>query len=168
MPQIKINQFIPEQNEKDFSQLLPAYLKIWNAAENHKQLSHNKRHIDLETVSGWLHNHVSQKISYYCAVDEHDHIAGLSIIQEHPIVGLRSLGIAIRPNLKHQGIGSQLIEHLVDYSKQLEYDCAEVGVFADNIRALRLLLKHGFIPARMEYHKRYDGMDLVYMKYIHA
>lgn len=166
MAQPKIIQFIPEQNEKDFNQLLPAYLKIWNAAENHKHLNHGKHSVDMETVSKWLHNHVSKNISYYCAVDEHDQVVGLSIIQEHPVIGLRSLGIAVKPESKHQGIGSQLIEHLVGFVKQQDYTSAEVPVFADNIRALCLLLKHGFIPARMEYHKRYDGADLVYMKFV--
>ena len=166
MTQTKIIQFIPEQNEKDFNQLLPAYIRIWNAAENHKHLNHSKHSIDLQTVTKWLHNHITQKISYYCAVDEHDAILGLSIIQEHPVIGLRSLGIAVRPESKHQGVGTQLIGHLVDYIKQQDYSSAEVPVFADNIRALRLLLKLGFIPARMEYHKRYDGTDLVYMKYL--
>jgi len=166
MAQIKIIQFIPEQNEKDFNLLLPAYLKIWNAPENHKHLNHGKHLVDMETVSKWLHNHISKNISYYCAVDEQDYIMGLSIIQEHPVIGLRSLGIAVRPEAKHQGIGSQLIEHLVSYLRQQDYSSAEVPIFADNVRALRLLLKHGFIPARMEYHKRYDGTDLVYMKYL--
>jgi ribosomal protein S18 acetylase RimI-like enzyme len=166
MAQIKIAQFIPEQNEKDFNQLLPAFLTIWNAVENHKHFSHNKHNIDMETVSHWLRNHVSQNISYYCAVDENDHIVGLSIIQEHPVNGLRSLGIGVRPEYKHQGIGSQLIAHLIGYIKQQDYSSAEVPVFADNIHALRLLLKHGFIPARMEHHKRYDGMDTVHMKYV--
>lgn len=166
MTQIKIIQYIPEQNEKDFNQLLPAYLKIWNAAENHKHLNHSKHSIDLDTVTKWLRNHISKNISYYCAVDEKDHILGLSIIQEHPVIGLRSLGIAVRPESKHRGIGSQLIEHLVGYLKQQDYSSAEVPVFADNIHALRLLLKLGFIPARMEYHKRYDGTDIVYMKYL--
>lgn len=168
MSQTKVVQFIPEQNDKDFQQILPAFLKIWNSPENHKQLSFNKHVIDADTVSDWLHDHLSHGISYYCAVDEDNHILGLSVIQEHPTLGLRSLGIAVKPEHKHHGIGSQLIEHLVTYITQKDFCSAEVPVFADNVRMLRLLLKFGFIPARMEHRKRYDGMDLVYMKYLHV
>jgi ribosomal protein S18 acetylase RimI-like enzyme len=166
MADIQITQFVPEQNGKDFQRLLPAYLKIWNAAENHKHLSFNKHLIEMETVTAWLHRHIAHHISYYCAIDEESQILGLSVIQEHPTGGLRSLGIAVRPENKHQGIGSKLIEHLVAYVKQHEYGCVEAQVFADNVRMLRLLLKYGFMPARMEFHKRYDGMDLVFMKYL--
>ena len=168
MAQIKIIQFIPEQNDKDFQQLLPAFLKIWNAPENLKQLSFTKHTIDVDTVSDWLHTHVAHDVSYYCAVDENNLIVGISILQEHPTLGLRCLGIAVRPEHKHQGIGTKLIEHLVTYITQKDFSSAEVPVFADNVRMLRLLLKYGFIPARMEAHKRYDGMDLVYMKYLHV
>ena len=168
MAQIKINQFIPEQNDKDFQQLLPAFVKIWNTAENHKQLSAGKHAINADTLGDWLHNHVARGISYYCAVDEDNHIVGLSIIQEHPRLGMRSLGLAVRPENKHQGIGSQLIEHLISYAIQKDFSAVEVPVFADNVRMLRLLLKYGFIPVRMEYHMRYDGLDLVHMKYMHA
>ncbi|KPJ96365.1 MAG: hypothetical protein AMJ53_00945 [Gammaproteobacteria bacterium SG8_11] len=168
MAQVKIVQFVPEQNDKDFQRLLPAYLKIWNAPENLKQLSINKHSVDADTVSEWLHNHIAHGISYYCAMDESDNILALSIIQEHPTLGLRSLGIAVRPEHKHQGIGTKLVEHLINYIEQKDFSSAEVPVFADNVRMLRLLLKYGFIPARMEHHKRYDGMDLVYMKYLHV
>lgn len=168
MTKINIIQFIPEQNEKDFNLLMAAFLRIWNAAENLKHLSYIKHPFSEDTIQAWLRHHVSKGISYYCATDEHDKIIAISIIQEHPIRGLMSLGIAVQPEKKHQGIGSMLIEHLVTYGLKKDYPSIEISVFADNIRMLRLLLKHGFIPVRMVHHKRYDGADIVYMKYTHV
>ena len=168
MAEIKITQFVPEQNEKDFSLLLPAFLKIWNHPENHKQLSVTQHPLEDDTIHSWLRHHVRKGISYYCAIDDHEQIVGISVIREHATHGLLCLGLAVRPENKHQGIGSLFIEDLISVVAKRGYSSVEVPVFADNIRMLRLLLKFGFIPARMEYHKRYDGVDLVYMKYMHA
>lgn len=52
--------------------------------------------------------------------------------------------IGVRRDLLHQGIGSYLLQRLIDNAKKLEYDGIRLLVSVDNAAALALYQKHGF------------------------
>ena len=55
------------------------------------------------------------------------------------------LGISVRKDYWHQGIGSALMERLISFAKQSGYEQIELTVESKNQRALRLYHKNGFI-----------------------
>lgn len=159
-----IIELIPEDNVNEKNMLLPAFLEIWNAEENLKYLSFTLKPLETETVSHWLENHKKQGVRHFCALNSGNEMLGISIIKVSPIMGFELYGIGVRPDLKKQGIGRELIMHAINVAKGLEYKSVDVLVFADNVAMLRLLLSLGFIPTAMEYHKRADGADTVLLK----
>ena len=55
-----------------------------------------------------------------------------------------NLGMSVRRDFWHQGIGSALMERLIAFARQAAYEQIELEVVAANRRALGLYLKFGF------------------------
>ena len=55
------------------------------------------------------------------------------------------LGISVRKDYWHQGIGSALMERLIPFAKQSGFEQIELTVESKNQRALRLYHKNGFV-----------------------
>lgn len=164
MQTLSIKEFIPEDNVREKGMLLPAFMEIWNTPENLKYLSFTLQLFEQETVSFWLDNHKEQGGRYFCALNNNNEILGISVIKVNPVVGFEIYGVGVRPELKKQGIGRELITHAISVAEKLEFKDIDALVFADNAGMLRLLLSLGFIPTGMEYHKRADGADIVHLK----
>jgi len=164
MREFEILEFVPETNEEDMNQLLPAFLAIWNDPENFKYLSLTLRPFEEETARSRFSMHISGGGRYFCAVDADRNIVGISATRSDPINGFELTGIGVPPSSKRQGIGTMLMNHLVQVAKTSGFQSVEVNVLADNVIMLRLLLGLGFIPIRMEHSKRADGADLVWLR----
>jgi len=164
MIQFEILEFVPQTNEQDMNQLLPAFLEIWNDPENLKYLSLTLRPFEEETVRSWFSMHISGGGRYFCAVDTGRNIVEISATRLDPIKGFEVIGVGVLPSRKRQGIGTMLMKHLVQLAKTSGFQSVEVNVLADNVIMLRLLLGLGFIPIRMEHSKRTDGADLVFLR----
>ncbi len=54
------------------------------------------------------------------------------------------LGISVRKDYWHQGIGSALMERLIRFSGEAGYEQIELTVESKNLRAIKLYLKNGF------------------------
>ena len=54
------------------------------------------------------------------------------------------LGMAVRDDKQHRGVGSMLLEYLMKQASNLNIKTVFLHVYADNIPALRLYEKHGF------------------------
>lgn len=54
------------------------------------------------------------------------------------------LGISVRKEFWHQGIGSALMERLIRFAGEAGFEQIELTVESKNLRALRLYLKNGF------------------------
>jgi ribosomal protein S18 acetylase RimI-like enzyme len=67
----------------------------------------------------------------------------------------------VHPDAQGHGIGRQLITHSLELAHSLGFTCVVASVFADNVRMLRLVLSLGFIPIKIDYHRRADGADVL-------
>lgn len=164
MRNISIREFVPQDRVDDREALLTAFLDIWNTSENLKFLSYTLKPFEPEMVRFWLENHKEQGGRYFCATGEDGEIFGISIVKVSGIDGFELYGTGVRPELKRQGIGCQLVAYSVNEAKNLDFNAVDVAVFADNVPMLRLLLSLGFVPVNMDFRKRADGADVVYLK----
>ncbi len=164
MQPIKIREFVPEDVAEERTALLPAFLKIWNALENLKYLSHTLMPFAPELVQAWLENHKLKGGRYFCALDEQDNILGVMVVKEDPVEGFEIYGLGVLPEKKGQGIGRMLVEQAAVAAESHGFKDIKALVFADNTAMLCLLLTSGYTPVSMEHRKRSDGADAVWLK----
>ena len=56
-----------------------------------------------------------------------------------------SIGLGVRKDYHGLGLGTLLVDHAIDFAKESGYTSIELGVLADNIPALGLYKKMGFV-----------------------
>lgn len=161
MLSMRIRELIPEDRIEDKKMLLPVFLQIWNASENLKFLSPTLIPFAPELVQIWLENHKAQGGRYFGALDEKNNILGVMVVKENPIEGFEIYGLGVLPEKKGNGVGRILLEHASVTAENRGFKAISTLVFADNTAMLCLLLKSGYVPVAMEYHKRSDGADAV-------
>lgn len=159
-----VREFIPQDEPADRDALLPAFMAVWNAAENLKYLSPGLKPFDEDTVAAWFAGHKALGGRYFCALDDQGKILGILVVKITPIVGMELYGLGVRPECKGGGVGRALVEHCVDLALRLGHASVDVRVFADNRIMLKTLLSQDFVPVEMEYHVRADGADSVRLK----
>ncbi len=162
--ELRIREFIPEKDENDLEQLLPAYLEICNAPENLKFLSFTFLPFDAEQIREWFKEHLEFGIHYFAVVNQEGDILGISVIHSTPIEGLELTGVGVLSSAKRRGIGRMLVQNAIDFARNEGFQAIDAQVFADNISMLRLLLDLHFLPVSMEHRRRADGADLVHLK----
>jgi ribosomal protein S18 acetylase RimI-like enzyme len=159
-----IQEFMPATDTSHLDQLLPAFLEIWNSPENLKYLSFSQCPFEVEIVRGWFEQHLSARVRYFGILGEQDNVIGISVVRADPIAIFELFALAVHPNYQGRGIGRKLILHSLEVAHSHKFTCAEVSVFVDNTRMLRLLLSLGFIPVRIDHHRRADGADLLVLQ----
>lgn len=71
--------------------------------------------------------------------------AGLSCMNNHIKLKHRAeFGISIKEKYWNNGIGSILINEIIEVAKNIGYEQVELGVFSDNEKAKRLYERNGF------------------------
>jgi ribosomal protein S18 acetylase RimI-like enzyme len=159
-----IRELTPENLEQDMELFVPAYLAIWNHAENLKYLSFTGQRFDEAQVGQWASRHITDGIRYFGATGEDGRIAGLLLTRAIPYGGFELFSLGVLPEEKRRGLGASLVRHGVGLAREDGYPAVEVRVFAGNAPMLCLLLNQGFVPVRMEHHKGPTGEDLVHLK----
>ena len=79
------------------------------------------------------------------------------------------VGISVRKDYWHQGIGSAMMDRLVAFAREAGYEQLELTVESKNIRAINLYLKNGFVvygtrPHGMKYADGTYENDYLMMK----
>lgn len=159
-----VREYAPAASRSDSDELLGAFLAIWNAPENLRCLSFSLEPFEELQVRDWFDNAARDHIRYFAAITTTGAIAGISVLRVDPISPFEILGLAVRPDSQGIGVGRLLVSHTLELAKSVSSGCVQAAVFADNERMLRLLLSSGFIPVRIDYHRRADGGDLVVLQ----
>jgi RimJ/RimL family protein N-acetyltransferase len=164
MHDIVIRELIPMKNKKDAYLLLPAFLAIWNDPENLKFLSFTQKPFMESTVKNWFSDHLNMGGHFYVAMGKDDTICGIAVAKINQIEGFELIGIGVLSGSKKQGIGTNLLSHVISVAINSGFKAIETLVFTDNIAMMRLLLSLSFIPISMDYNRRCDGADILRMK----
>jgi len=97
----------------------------------------------------------------YLIVKDGLNFVGLCIIIKDILDKFEILGLIVDPDYRRKNIASQCL--LTAEKKALKYgfSAVHVKVFCDNVAMLTSVIKLGYKPINIEYHKRYDGEDLL-------
>lgn len=159
-----IYEFIPQRNPKELEKLLDAYLQIWNQEDRRHFLSYTGIPFQEDTVRTWLETHLDSGVRYHVVTDEDEEIIGIAVTQADTVRGFELVGLGVKSKHRRQGIGGELIKHVIDLARQTGYQAVDLKVFADNATMLRLVLSLDFIPVDIDHRQRADGADIVYLK----
>lgn len=152
------------RNQRHFSKLEDAYSKLFNENENLRFLSLSNVPFDLNTISAFLKNSSAEEVAYYVAVSPDNYIIGISTFEFDLIKGFQVIGIVIDNDYRYKGIGRVLIDKGIGIAQEKGFKAVDISVFADNKAMLILLIKMDFKIIKIDYHARFDGEDLIYLK----
>ena len=103
----------------------------------------------LEEEARVLDGRKSDPRSLMLLAEKDGHIIACADVQSH---GRKSrvwhraeLGISVRKDFWHQGVGSALMERLIAFAAECGYEQIELTVAQKNRRAINLYMKHGFV-----------------------
>lgn len=105
-----------------------------------------------------LKSELANPNSYYFVAKISDQIVGFAGIWKS-VDDVHITDIVVKKDLRHSGIGSQLIEHLITKSKQLlnETGSLTLEVKESNVNAQKLYQKYGFTTLGIR--KNYYGIN---------
>lgn len=147
-----------------FSKLEYAYSKLFNENDNLRFLSISNIPFDSNTISAFLKNSSAEEMEYYVAVYPNHNIIGISAFESDLTKDFQIIGIVVDGNYRDKGIGRALIDNGIDMAREKGFKAVDISVFADNKPMLILLLKMDFKIVKIDYHVRFDGEDLIYLK----
>lgn len=114
----------------------------------------------------WNYNILKEELespsSYFVSAKSNNEIVGFAgfkiILDESDI-----MNIVVKESFRHNGIGSMLLDFLIDYSKSLNLNVVTLEVNEHNLSAIRLYDKFNFehLGIRKNYYP--DGSDAIIM-----
>lgn len=94
-------------------------------------------------TSGILKNELENKDSKYFVAKNDNNILGFAGIWFSP-VDCQITNIVVKKDSRNQGIGSLLLEKLIEIAKETEFDVLGLEVNEKNVPAIKLYEKYGF------------------------
>jgi ribosomal protein S18 acetylase RimI-like enzyme len=143
---------------------IDAFLELFNDKDNRIYLSYTNIPFTRESIQNWISQAGQSGVEYYMAYEENGSIAGILTVRFNYIETFEILGLVVGRQYRKKGIGSLLLETAVGKAQEKGFQSVDVAVFADNQNMLSLIIRNDFKPVRMEYRKRFDGEDVVYLK----
>lgn len=161
---VTFNQIGSKSDLQNAKRYVKAYLRLFNEPENLKFLSFTGIPFARETVEAWLRDADDSGTEYQTAVGEDGEICAIMVTIENPIEGFEILSIVVDAGCRRLGIGERLIDMAVHKAEEKGFHSVSVAIFSDNKRMLSLAIKNDFRPYKIEYHARWDGQDVVFLK----
>lgn len=141
---ILYREAVPEDAEA-----LLAYCKLIGGESDNLSFGAEGLHVTEEQEAEFLKNaEANPNFQFLLALDG-DEIVGTSSIEKYgsPRYAHRAVfAVSVRKSHWHQGIGSGLMERQLAFAKEAGAEMVELEVRADNVPALGLYQKFGFVP----------------------
>jgi ribosomal protein S18 acetylase RimI-like enzyme len=148
---------------QDIAQYVNAYIRLFNDTENLKFLSFTGIPFLRETIEAWLADADQAGVQYIAAIADNE-IRAILCIRSNRIEGFEIMALVVDVQFRCRGIGSQLLETAAIKAKEYGFKAITMAVFTDNRPMLALAINNGFKPAKIEYHARYDGEDILFLR----
>ncbi len=77
------------------------------------------------------------------------------------------MNIVVRKSFRHQGIGQELLEELIDLAKETNLECLKLEVNEKNFPAIKLYKKNGFeeVGRRPKYYHNIEDAILMQLNF---
>jgi ribosomal protein S18 acetylase RimI-like enzyme len=114
----------------------------------------------LETHRHFLQSNIENNLPQVVALDGTAVVGWCDIIPgfEEGFTHSGRLGMGVKKEYRRRGIGERLMTECIRLAKDRGLERVELGVFADNLPAIQLYLKHGFaVEGRKSRARKLDG-----------
>lgn len=143
MKEIKVEKAVPEDAEK-----ILAYSKIIGEETDNLTYGSEGLNATIEQEQEFIRNAFDSKRRVLFVAKYDDDVVGIADFSsvEHPRIGHRGgMGISVRKDMWGKGVGSMLMEHIINFAKNVaKVDIVALQVRSDNERAIYLYEKYGF------------------------
>ena len=143
MKEIKVGKAVPEDAEK-----ILAYSKIIGGETDNLTYGPEGISATVEQEKEFISSLADSKRRILFVAKYGDEVVGVADFSsvEHPRIGHRgSIGISVRKDMWGKGVGSMLMEHIIDFAKNVaKVDIVALQVRSDNESAIHLFEKFGF------------------------
>ena len=121
-----------------------------------------------EKTKAFVRSNIENNYAQYVALHDKKIVGWADIIPlSHPkMTHVGVLGMGILKDYRGQGVGSQLLKEVTEHAWVSGLKRLELEVFADNITAIHLYKKHGYVQEGVKRYARFlDGQyqDMVMM-----
>ena len=164
MMAITFNQIGSKSDLQNAKRYVNAYLRLFNEPGNLKFLSFTGIPFKRETVEVWLRDADASETEYHTAIGKNGKICAIMVTVANPIEGFEILAVVVDAEYRRLGVGDQLIDIAIRKAEEKGFHSVSIAIFADNKRMLSLVIKNDFRPYKIDFHARWDGEDIVYLK----
>jgi len=154
---------VKQVTDEKVEQFVDAYYRLFNDEKNLLYLSFSNIPFSKELIQNWVKESALSGVEYYTA-GENDQIEGILVIRFNTIESFEILALVVDSSKRRFGIGSLLVKTAIEKAKEKGFKAVDIAVFADNKKMLSLVIKNDFKPVKIEYHKRFDGEDVVILR----
>lgn len=102
--------------------------------------------LTVEVEASYITNVLNSKDNIQLVAKDNGKIIGDASLERMPRrMGHRGeLGISVLKEYWNKGVGSRLMEAVIDFAKENDYDLIDLEVRSDNVQAIHLYEKYGF------------------------
>lgn len=160
---------IREALAEDAEQII-AYTKIVGDETDNLTFGKSGLPVSLEQEEKFLKRVHDDKTSIHLVACKNGKIIGNGSLSGLPrrMCHRAELGLTVRRNYWHQGIGSMLLTELIKYAKGSGIEIINLEVRSDNLNAIHLYEKFGFrrigtLPAYFKINGHYVDFEIMYL-----
>lgn len=161
---VEIKQIWYNSKKNDIDRFIYTFLKLFNNDENLQYLSFTNIPFSIDMIKNWLKDGKQSGVEYYVALGDNENIVGILTIQFNTVEIFEILSVVVDNRYRNIGVGNLLLKKVIEKAKEKGFKSVDIAVFADNRSMLSLVIKNYFKPVKIEYRKRFDGEDIVYLK----
>lgn len=157
----EISSFNPKEKSLEENKCFTDCCKsLYNNKDDFKYLSFTGIKFTDELHDYWRES-FNPSNKEYLIVKENFKFIGLCIIVKDILDKFEILGLIVDANYRRKNIATRCLLAAAKKAEQYGFKAVHLKVFCDNKAMLINVIKLGYKPINIEYHKRYDGEDLL-------
>lgn len=165
-----MNITIEKASPADAAEIL-AYLKQVGGETDNLTFGGEGLPISVEAEAEYVAGMADSRDNVMLVAKENGRIVGTAALSRLPrrMAHRGDFCISVAKECWSKGIGSQLLEEILDFAKANSFEVLDLQVRSDNVRAIHLYEKYGFEkigehPAFFKMNENYISFDMMYLR----